>query len=281
MSQDQDLSTQYDIEATVPNVAALMADYHARSVQTAESLSAALDLRYGPDPRQCLDLFLPDVGGPAPVQLFFHGGFWRGSSKDDRRFPAEVFVERGAAWVPVEYRLAPDASMDDIVDDARSAVRWIYENGASHGIDPNRIFVSGNSAGGHLVGMIAAADWQQGYGLPPDVVRGGCAVSGLYELDPLRQIFANEWLQLDADGSARNSPVRHLPRPRLPMILSWGGKETDAFKQQSQDYAAASKEAGVNVTAFERTDADHFSIIGEFADPDSPLLQAVFQQMGI
>lgn len=281
MSQHRDLSTQYDIEATVPNVGELMADYHARSVQIADTVPATLDLPYGSDSRQCLDLFVPTGAELSPAQLFFHGGFWRGSSKDDRRFPALVFFERGVAWVPVEYRLAPDVTLDDIVDDARSAVKWIYENGSDHGLDPKRIFVSGNSAGGHLVGMIAADDWQQKYGLPLDVVRGACAVSGLYELDPLRQTFANEWLQLDAAGSARNSPARHLPRSGLPMILSWGGKETDAFKQQSRDYAAASEKAGAKMTAFERTDADHFSIIGEFGDPGSPLSQAIFEQMGI
>ena len=195
--------------------------------------------------------------------------------KESRRFPAAAWRAQGVAWAPIGYRLSPGASLDDIVADVRSAVGWFHANADRLGCDPGRIHIAGNSAGGHIVGMLAADGWQEAMGLPGDVIKSASAVSGLFDLAPVRQTFVNDWLALDADAAMRNSPMGSPPRAGLPLLLAWGGKESDAFKAQSRDYAEICRTSGVAVSLLERKDADHFSIIGEFGQPQSPLFMAI------
>ncbi|MDH3232483.1 MAG: alpha/beta hydrolase [Alphaproteobacteria bacterium] len=275
-----DLNSEYEIESRVPDVEAVQARYVALSAAASELPDAHFDLAYGAEPRQALDVF--SVGaGKAPALLFFHGGYWRAGSKETRRFAAAAWRARGVAWVPVGYRLAPDASLDDIVADARAAVAWFHANAERFGCDPEQLHVAGNSAGGHIVGMLAAEGWQGAVGLPGDAIKSVVAVSGLFDLAPLRETFVNDWLSLDAASAARNSPMGAPPRAGLPMLLAWGGHESDAFKAQSRDYAAACRTAGAEVTLLARDDADHLSIIGEFGQPESALFKAVAAQLGV
>ena len=274
---DADLNDQYEIESRVEDPEGTQARYAAMSGAAAELPGARLDVAYGADARQRLDVFAPLQGRAAPALMFFHGGYWRAGSKESRRFPAAAWRERGVAWVPVGYRLAPEVRLDQIVADARAAVAWLHRNGLDVGCDPGRIHVAGNSAGGHLVGMLAADGWQEAAGVPRDVVESAVAVSGLFDLAPLRRTFVNEWLQLDSESAARNSPIRFPVRADLPVLLAWGDRESAAFRQQSLDYA---QRCGGRVRSMECDGADHFSIIGDLADPDSTLFQAIAAQVG-
>ena len=272
--RDPDLDAAYDIEASVPDLPAIQARYAEASAALTDLKEAALDLAYGPDPRHRLDIFAPPEGARAAI-LYFHGGYWKAGDKNGRRFPAPVWNVRGIAWVPVEYRLAPAATVDGIVDDARRAVAWFHAHAAGHGCDPSAIHVAGNSAGGHLAGMLAAEGWQAERSLPDDVIASAAPVSGLFDLSPLRRTFANDWLALDAAVARRNSPVRLPPRPAMPVVVAWGGREPAAFRGQSEAYAAVCTQAGADVTVIERAGADHFSIMAEWADPASPLFAAL------
>lgn len=275
-----DLNQEYEIESRVPNVEAVQAHYAELSAAAADLPGAHLDLAYGSEARQALDVFAVPSGG-APALLFFHGGYWRAGSKETRRFPAQVWRDRGVAWVPVGYRLTPDATLDDIVADARAAIAWFHTNAARFGCDPARLHLAGNSAGGHIVGMLAADGWQSELGLPDDTIKSVVAVSGVFDLAPLRETFVNEWLSLDAGAAARNSPMGLPPRVGLPLLVSWGGLESDAFKAQSREYAEACRRSGAAVSMLERAEADHFSIIGEFGQPESPLFKAITGQIGV
>ena len=261
-----DLDAAYDIEASVPDLPAIQARYAEASAALAGLDSAALDLAYGPDPRHRLDILAPPDGARAAI-LYFHGGYWKGGAKEGRRFPGPAWNARGVAWAPVEYRLAPAAAVDDIVDDARRAV--------AYGCDPSAIHVAGNSAGGHLAGMLAAEGWQAERDLPDDVIASAAPVSGLFDLSPLRRTFANDWLRLDEAGARRNSPIHTPPRGGLPVVVAWGGEEPKAFRGQSEAYAEVCKRAGAGVTAIECAGADHFSIMADWADPASPLFKAL------
>ncbi|MCY3829501.1 MAG: alpha/beta hydrolase [Rhodospirillaceae bacterium] len=272
--RDPDLDAAYDIEASVPDLPAIQARYAAASAALTGLDSAALDLAYGPDPRHRLDILAPPDGARAAI-LYFHGGYWKGGAKEGRRFPGPAWNERGVAWVPVEYRLAPAATVDGIVDDARRAVAWFHARAAEYGCDPAAIHIAGNSAGGHLTAMLAAEGWQAERGLPADVIASAAPVSGLFDLAPLRRTFANDWLALDAAGAQRNSPVHRPPRAGMPVVVAWGGKEPAAFRGQSEAYAAACRQAGANVTALECAGADHFSIMADWADPASALFRAL------
>ena len=272
--RDSDLDAAYDIEASVPDLPAIQARYAEASAALTGLRDAALDLAYGPDPQHRLDIFAPPEGARAAI-LYFHGGYWKAGAKEGRRFPGPVWNARGIAWVPVEYRLAPAATVDEIVDDARRAVSWFHAHAADHGCDPSAIHVAGNSAGGHLAGMLAAEGWQAEWSLPEDVIASAAPVSGLFDLSPLRRTFANDWLALDEADAQRNSPIHLPPRRNMPVVVAWGGEEPAAFRGQSEAYAEVCTRAGAEVTVVERPDADHFSIMAEWADPASPLFAAL------
>ena len=272
--RDPDLDAAYDIEASVPDLPAIQARYAEASAALAGLEEAALDIAYGPDPRHRLDILAPPDGARAAI-LYFHGGYWKGGAKEGRRFPGPAWNARGIAWVSVEYRLAPAATVDDIVDDARRAFAWFHAHGADYGCDPSAIHVAGNSTGGHLAAMLAAEGWQVGRGLPEDAVASAAPVSGLFDLLPLRRTFANDWLALDEAGAQRNSPIHRPPRARMPVVIAWGGKEPAAFLGQSKAYEEVCRQAGAEVTAIECAGADHFSIMADWADPESPLFTAL------
>ena len=271
---DPELDAAYDIEASVPDLPAIQARYAAASAALTGLDSAALDLAYGPDPRHRLDILAPPEGARAAI-LYFHGGYWKGGAKEGRRFPGPAWNARGVAWVPVEYRLAPAATVDEIVDDARRAVAWFFAHAAEHGCAPSAIHVAGNSAGGHLAGMLAAGDWQADWSLPADAIASAAPVSGLFDLAPLRRTFVNDWLALDEAGAQRNSPVHRPPRAGIPLVIAWGGAEPAAFRGQSEAYADVCRQTGAAVTAIECAGADHFSIMADWADPASPLFKAL------
>ena len=123
--------------------------------------------------------------------------------------------------------------------------------------------------------MLLADGWQSRHGVPRDAVKSGAAVSGLFEFDPLLRAYTSEWLGLDDAAAVRNSPLRHPPRAGAAVVVAWGSLESQAFVGQSRAYAAACRKAGARVDEFERTGHDHYSIIGEFGDPDSPQFAAM------
>jgi len=254
------MTTGYDLDPTAPATVALQAEYERLSAQAARLPGARLDIAYGQHPRQRLDVF--SAGSDALALVFFHGGYWRAGSKDARRFPAKPWNSHGVSWVAVNYRLTPEYALADAVDDACAAVKWLTANARDLGLDPGQFHLSGNSAGGHLAAM-AAADHPG--------IRSLCAISGLFDLEPLLSTSANDWLRLDAEAAHRLSPIHQLPAPGLPILIGCGGAETPAFKSQSRHYAQACRAAGNPVTEFESPGADHFRIIGEYGIPGTLL----------
>ena len=274
----EELRRQYLTNLT-PGMGDHVRRYEQLSDELVRTLPGELDVAYGEaGPRQTLDIFTPETTG-APVLIFIHGGYWFFNSKDPRRFPAKEFVPRGIAWVPINYRLVPTVTMAEIVADVRNAVAWVYQHAADYGCDPERIYVSGNSAGGHLTAELLSDDWPHRYGLPADVVTGACAISGLYDLEPLLECEPNEKLQLDLDSVKRYSPIYHLSAQPTPAIIACGGNESAEFRRQTRSYAEQRELAGYPVTHMEVAGHDHFSIIGELANPESPLFRAIIEMI--
>ena len=190
-------------------------------------------------------------------------------SKDSRRFPAPAWNRRGVAWVAVNYRLLPANTLADAVSDARAAVRWLADHAGPYGIDTGQLHVTGNSAGAHLAAMVAAADWGSEAQRP--AVASLAVVSGLFDLAPLISTAANEWLRLTPESANAMSPAFRLPSPTLPVLVAWGGDETEAFSGQSQSFAQLCRANGNAVAVSRSPDADHFQIIGEYGAPGLPL----------
>src|SRR5690606_2539816 len=264
----------------VPDFAAYAERYKRATERVQQALPFTRDVAYGPHALELLDIY-PAAAAGAPVQVYFHGGGWRASSKNVRGFPAEAFVRAGATFVAVDYPLAPQASMDEIVAAARRAIAWLWRNIAAHGGDPERIYVSGNSAGAHLAGMLIAADWQDRYEVPSDVVKGMTGISGAYDLEPHSLTDVRGYLNLDAEKVARNSPIHRLPARTLPILLAVGADEPAEYLRQARDYRAALAARGIEASLLELPGHNHFSIIGELSRPEGELLPAMLAQMGL
>ena len=276
------LDNEYLISRTVPSIEPYIADYGKFSAEARANLDCRIDVSCGDHPDQLIDIFpaTGKDGGPAPVFIFIHGGYWRMLSHRESSFMAENMVANGIAVVAVNYSLAPEASIDTIVHQCREAIAWTCRNADGFGADPDRIFVCGSSAGGHLTGMMVAGGWHEDFGVPSDVIKGAVPLSGLHDLEPLRHSCINEWAKLDEEAARRNSPVHHLPDAGCPLILSYGASETSEFKRQSALLADAWRANGWQADIFEHPDRNHFDIVFDLRDFDSLLGRKVRDMIG-
>ena len=274
------LDREYSPSSRVGNIMPYIRRYEELSAEARTQLYVRRALSYGPSPAESLDFF-PARRVGAPIHVFIHGGYWQELGKDESSFAAPAFVEAGAAFAALDYALAPNASMDEIVRQTRAAIAWLYRNAYRLGFDPERIHVSGHSAGGHLVGMLLATDWKGEFGVPGDVINGAAAISGIFDLEPIRLTYVNAPLGMDAGAARRNSPLYQPPRRAVPLILTYGENETDEFKRQTRAYRTVCSKARVPTRFVTMPRRNHFDAVLELADPKSGLGQAVFEQMGL
>lgn len=276
------LDAQYNNQQRVPGFADYVAGWQKESARVRAALPGARDVAFGPSADEVLDIYPPArATGPAPVQVFFHGGYWRAFQARDFAFVAERLTAAGALTVVVNYALLPAVRMGELVRQCRAALAWVHANIAGHGGDPARIYVSGHSAGGHLVAMLAAVAPRPGEPETRQSIRGGVAISGLYDLEPMRLSYLQETLQLTPDEVAAFSPSRHLPLAARPLILAYGSEESEEFARQSTDYGRALGARGVDCGVQALAGYNHMSICTALADPQGAPLRLILRQMGL
>jgi arylformamidase len=264
-----EIDREYDAASSVPESGAIIGRWIETSAAVRDRLACRLGLKYGPTRAEYLDLF--PAGPGAPLHLFFHGGYWRRFSARDFSFLAEPLVREGVAVGIVNYALCPEVTIDEIVRQARAATAWAFREARTLGCDPDRLTVSGHSAGGHLVAMLASTDWPGGYDLPADLSKAGLALSGLFDLRPFPWSYLQPSLQLSCDQVLRNSPILELPETSPPLVLAVGAAESAEFRRQSRDYHAARSARGLPSVLLEVEGAHHFSVLDALADPAHPL----------
>jgi arylformamidase len=274
------LDAQYDLRAAVPRFSEHAAGWATRSAAASRAHACRLDIAYGEGAAETLDLF-PAAAPAAPLLVFFHGGFWRAQDKRDFLYLAPGFLSRGIAFASVNYTLAPAASLDQIVDQSRRAVAFVVQNAVGLGIDRERIFVAGHSAGGHLTAMLALTDWRA-RGLAGDPIRGGCAISGVFDLEPVRLCYLNATLGLDPAAARRNSPLHVLetaPQTVPRLLFAVGGNETAEFQRQQAEFTDAWRRRGLGLSVVAQPGEDHFSIMDRFAEPSCVIFQALVDEI--
>jgi arylformamidase len=273
------LDAQYNLRAAVPEHLTYFARYERESAALRARWPGRLDLAYGSTARQAIDLFLPRARH-APLLAFIHGGYWQSRDRKDFSFVAGPLLERGAAVALLGYDLAPEVRMDTIVAEVRAGLAWLYHHAPAHGCNPARLHVAGHSAGGHLAAMALATDWRR-FGLPPDMIRGVCAISGVFDLEPIRLCYLNEVVGLDEAEARRNSPLDRPLHGQCPVIVAVGELETEAFHEQSRAFAARLAREGWPCQLLMQPSVDHFGIIMSMAEADAPLVQAIARQMAL
>jgi arylformamidase len=274
------LDAEYDNRAKVARALEWLARYGAESARARAELPMRFDVAYGAHHAQRLDVFGAATAAPAPIQIFFHGGYWHRLDKADFSFVVRGLRPSGAVTVVANYGLVPSVDLDTLVGQCRAAVVWVHGHARELGGDGRRIFVSGHSAGGHLVAMLLATDWAA-LGAPADVVKGACAISGLYDLEPIRLCYLNDVLALTPEAARRNSPVLLPPPATGSLLLAVGGDEGPEYHRQTDDLAAAWRGGGGALDVLDMAGHDHFSIVGELEAPDRPLARAIQRQMGL
>lgn len=263
----------YNNRALVPEHAEFLESWARMSAAARTTAKASqIDLPYGDGPREVLDIF-PAPASNAPVLVFVHGGYWRSLDKRDHSFIAPAFTQKNVCVVMPNYPLCPgtDAhpvTIPDIALRLVQALAWTWRRIAEHGGDPSRITVAGHSAGGHLAAMLLACDWKRvAPDLPADLVRNALAISGLYDLRPLRKTpFLGDSLRLDEVDAKRASPALWKAPARGELFAVVGENESDEFVRQNMLIRAAWGAKRVPVCE-SLPGLHHFSVVDALADP--------------
>ena len=274
-TSQEELDAHYNVLGNVADPDAIIAAWARRSEEAVGHLPCRLDQRYGPTLAEYCDVF--PAGPGAPVHVFIHGGYWRRFSARDHDFVAPKLVAAGLTVVVVNYALCPVVTLDEIVRQVRAAIAWTYVNARRFDADPDRLTISGHSAGGHLTAMALLTDWVGDYGLPADLIKGAVAISGLYDLGFLPYCYVQPKVQATWDQVRRLSPIHHLPAAAPHLLVAVGADEPDEFRRQSRDFHAAWRSAGLPGAFHESPGKHHLTVLEELEDAGSELTQALIR----
>jgi arylformamidase len=227
---------------------------------------AHLNLQYGPRERNRIDFL--KAAPNAPTLLFIHGGYWQMRAKEFFTMFAAGSMAHGINVALIGYTLAPDATLDEIVGEIHAGIDYLAGRLGELGADAVRLIASGWSAGGHLTAMAM---------MNPHI-KGGVAISGIYDLEPIRHSYLNVKLGLDETASRRNSPML-LTHAVKPMALVVGSAELPLLRRQTADFAAYRAEHGLPVMYEEIPAANHFTIMDEMASPSGRITGLIRQVM--
>jgi arylformamidase len=274
------LAREYNPRELVPDHPKYFARWADESARARSRMTCRLDLPYGDQeagdqkagdrPGETLDLF-PARKGDGTCLMFIHGGYWRAFDKSDHSFLAPAWVGAGVSLAVVNYDLCPKVGIDDIVQQMLRASRWLWLHAEEYGMDQDRLYVSGHSAGGHLTAMLMGAVWPAfDRQLPKDLWKGGLAISGLYDLRPLLEVdFLQQDLRLDAEAAERLSPAFMPPATRAPLVTCVGGDESSEFHRQNA--LLGERWGSVLAADIPMPGANHFSVLDGLATPSSAL----------
>ncbi|MEK0085406.1 alpha/beta hydrolase [Benzoatithermus flavus] len=271
----EEIDAVYNPAATAPDADAVIQSWFDRSAAAVAALEGRLGVKYGPTREEYCDVF--PAGPDAPVHVFIHGGYWRRFSARDHAFVARPLVAAGITTVVVNYALCPRVTLDEIVREVRASIAWTFAHAEDFGADPERLTISGHSAGGHLVAMALLTDWKGDYDLPRTIIKGAVAISGLYDLGFLPWSYVQPKVQATWDQVARLSPLHHLPREAPPLVVAVGAQETAEFRRQSRDFHAAWTAKGLPGSYLEPAGRDHFTVLDELERPEGELFSVLVQ----
>lgn len=273
-STQEEIDQEYNPRFCVEETDELILSYLTESERVSSEYDNLCGVAYGSSPEETLDIFSAD-NPSSPIHIFFHGGYWHSLSSRDFAFVAEGLVRNGITGVLVNYALCPAVSLTEIVRQARAAVAWIYRNAEGFGGNPERITISGHSAGGHLTGMLLSVDWEKDYGLAPNFIKGLLPISGLFDLAPFPFSWLQPKLQLSSEDVLQNSPLLLKPKVTPPVLLAVGADESQEFHRQSKNYNSFLRKHGVPAKYISIQEKNHFNIIHDFLGDGGPFCRQI------
>ena len=267
---EQEITTAINYEAEfnnrgrVPEHPEIMAGWIEAAVKwRKDAAEARLDVPYGDSPRQSMDIFKPRKEKPGPIAMFIHGGYWQALGRENFSHMAKGANKHGVTVAVPSYDLCPKVGVGDIINQMRACAVFLWKT------YKRKIVVAGHSAGGHLTAALLATRWQEiDPDVPPMLVTGGLAISGIFDLRPLVGTSLNEKLKLNAQTAEAASPIFWPAPVGLKLIAAVGGEESDEFKRQVKNITHEWHEGGAAVMPLTLPAENHFTVISGLADPD-------------
>jgi len=279
------LEVQYNNRARIPEHPQIFERWARASALSREGMTCHLDVRYGDGQNETLDVF-PSARVNAPVLVFIHGGWWRSLDKSDHSFLAPSLVDKGAIVVMPNYALCPGTdvqpvSIESITLQMVRALAWVYRNAALYGADPRCIAVAGHSAGAHLAAMMLSCDWKAvADDLPAQLVSLALGISGVYDLEPIRQTpFLQADLRLTPESALKLSPAC-FRKPKGQLYAAVGALESEEFLRQNSVIQQAWGMDTVPVCEA-IPDTHHMNVLHDLADPEGRLQQIALALLGL
>jgi arylformamidase len=278
----EELNWQYDHSKRFPDTSIFQKERGDASVAAQKKVKGLLNVPYGDDKREVLDIFPAENTEKAPVIVFMHGGAWTRGSKEGYSFPAAEFVPRGVTWVATEFTNVPQGTLSNQVRQNRDAVAWVYNNADAYNWDRDRIYIAGHSSGGHMCAMSLVTDWKQLYGLPSDLIKGAVAISGMYDLEAVYLSYRNTYLNLSQDDWRENSPIFHIPAVcDTPLLIGCAEHDTEEFHRQPEAFIKAWQSAGHSGEFIELMGRHHFTGSMCFGEAEHPLFKKICEMIGV
>ena len=278
-SQLNDQLNQGPYLPPMPELEKINTEYGTKSAQVRAQYPPKT-FSYGPSDAAKLDVFVPALAADLPIMIFFHGGSWTFGSKDSYSTQAIPFLMANAIFISVGFDNIPPNTMTGLVAQARSAVAWVYKNAKKIGGDPNKLYVSGHSSGGHLANMMLVTEWQK-QGLPTKLFRGGSILSGWTDLHPVSLSSRQQFLKLTPKEIKDFSPVNFPQNVKCPVIITCGGGESLYMQMQSGDWATKLQAYNRLAGAYRMQGYVHFTTPFLFNDTNNQVIKSTLAMMNL
>lgn len=268
---DEDRARAYSPSSNAPNYLQTIKQYRERSQKVKEEKGEPVYLKYGFHPEQKIAYFAADVDQNETIFVFIHGGYWQELSIEDSLFAAPGYLEKNISYAAIGYPLAPEISVFDIVSEVKKAILMLHGYASLQRKNVNLI-IGGSSAGAHLAATFLT-NIPNIYAEHFPFIKGAVLLSGVYDLRPLVGTYINKALKLDLQQARELSPLHQPIENNIPVAVYWGEFDTEAFKQQSEEYAKYLEQHSMLYESREIKDKDHFDLVFELGAIDEDLLR--------
>lgn len=228
-----------------------------------------------------LDLFVPEGLQDAPVLIFVHGGGWSSGDKNLYAFVGRAFAQQGFVTAVINYRLSPQVQHPAHIEDVARAFAWVYKNIAQYGGNPEKIFVMGHSAGGHLTALLALDEkYLQAHGLTLAAIRGAIPISGIYDVtvEPPGPFNVYQ-IVFGTDPQQRRdaSPITHVGTDKPPFLIIYAQFDFPGFDAQARQLLSLLREYENEAALVEIPNRDHVTVIANIGGPNDPTTEEVLK----